>query len=217
MPRHGLTVIGVHTPRSDLARELPALKPALARLRVTFPVANDREYRLWHAYGCKGWPSLFLWSQGGALSWFHFGEGAYRATELAIQEEIGEALDGLEGLSLPEPIAAIRPEDADDARLITPSDEVFPGGSHDRAWTPSKPGEPLEVEYAAGGAWASLDGEGAIEVTVDRRGDRRRIELDGPGLYELSKHESHGIHEVRIDLDGEIRIWSVGFSAGLAD
>lgn len=212
---HGLTVIGVHTPRSDLARELPELKLAIERLGIKFPVANDREYRLWHSYGCKGWPSVFLWAQGGALSWFHFGEGAYTATELAVQEEVAEALGGLEGMALPEPIGAIRPEDADDARLITPSDEVFPGGSHDRAWTPGQPGEPLEVEYAAGGAWASLDGEGAIEVSVDD-GTRSRVELDGPGLYELSKHDTHGLHEVRIELDGEIRVWSIGFAAGLA-
>jgi len=211
---HGLTILGIHTPRSDLARELPALKPAIERLEIGFPVANDREYRLWHAYGCKGWPSLFLWAQGGALSWFHFGEGAYLATELAIQEEIAESISGLEGLALPEPIGSLRPEDADDARLITPSAEVFPGGSHDRAWTPAEPGEPLEVEYAAGGAWASLGGEGAIEVSVDG-GELRRIAVEAPGLYELSKHDVHGIHEVRIELEDEIRIWSVGFAAGL--
>ena len=45
----------------------------------SFPVAIDAEHDLWHAYGCTGWPSLFLWRQGGALAWFHFGEGEYEA------------------------------------------------------------------------------------------------------------------------------------------
>ncbi len=42
------------------------------------------------------------------LRWFHFGEGEYRQTEEAIQEELRE-LDALR--PLPEPMAAIRPSD----------------------------------------------------------------------------------------------------------
>ena len=59
-------------------------------LDVEFSVAIDAQRELWTAYGCDGWPSLFLWSLGGALSWVHFGEGEYLATELAIQEELRE-------------------------------------------------------------------------------------------------------------------------------
>ena len=62
----------------------------LDRLGVGFPVAIDAERALWHSYGCEGWPSLFLWSLGGALRWFHFGEGEYAATEEAIQAELRE-------------------------------------------------------------------------------------------------------------------------------
>ena len=77
-------------------------------LGVEFPVAIDAERELWHAYGCEGWPSLFLWSLGGALAWFHFGEGEYLATEEAIQEELRE-LDALRDAAGADGAAARRP------------------------------------------------------------------------------------------------------------
>jgi hypothetical protein len=99
--------------------------------------------------------------------------------------------------------------------LRKPSDEVFPGGSVDRPWTPA-PGEPLEVSYAGAGAWAALEGSGEVRVTVDGGEPTRRVTLEGPGMYELSEHERHGLHEVRLEVAGQIRVWAVAFSAGPA-
>ena len=81
----GLTVVGVNSPRFPFTADAGKLRAALARLGVRFPVAADSRYEIWHGYGCEGWPSLFLWGRGGALRWFHFGEGEYAATEKAIQ------------------------------------------------------------------------------------------------------------------------------------
>jgi hypothetical protein len=206
----GLSVLGVHTPRSAIAASDEALRAGLERLDVPFPVANDDERRIWHAYGCRGWPSTFLWGQGGTLRYAHFGEGAYHETEAAVREELA----GGEGHDLPEP--TLDPVPAGTAPAIErPSEEVFPGGSYDRPWEPGEPGEPLIVEYAAGGAWAALDGSGRVTVAVDD-GPESSIELDGPGLYELAAHPVHGMHEVRIALDGSIRVWSVSFAPGAA-
>ena len=203
----GLTVLGVHSPRSGLASGDEELAAALARLDVPYPVANDREHRIWHSYGCKGWPSTFVWRRGGVLRWVHFGEGAYHETEAAVRDELRSA-GGSEPPSFLDP-----PPDGPPPALKPPSDEVFPGGAHDRAWAPGAPDEPLEVEYAGGGAWAAMDGEGSVEVGVDGEA-ARGFELDGPGLYELSSHPEHGLHEVTIRLRGEIRIWSVSFAPG---
>ena len=206
----GLSVLGVHTPRSAIAASDGALGAGLERLEVPFPVANDRERRIWHAYGCRGWPSTFLWGQGGTLRYAHFGEGAYHETEAAIREELA----GDEGHDLPEPTLDPVPTRSAPA-IERPSEEVFPGGRYDRPWEPGKPGEPLIVEYAAGGAWAALDGSGTVSVAVDD-GTGSAIELDGPGLYELAAHPVHGMHEVSITLDGPIRVWSVSFAPGAA-
>lgn len=202
----GLSVLGVHSPRSGLARSTAALEAALARHELDFPVANDDQHRIWHAYGCGGWPSTFLWDRGGILSWVHFGEGAYHETEEAIRVALGGDRSRLPEPMLPAPAAGDEPE------LGPPSDEVFPGGSHDRIWRPDA-GEPLAVEYAGGGAWAALDGSGCVRVDVDGdpSGD---FELAGPGLYELARHDEHGMHEVTLHFDGPIGVWSIAFAPG---
>ena len=84
----GLSVLGVHSPRSALATSDEALEAGLGRLDLGFPVGNDSEHRIWHAYGCRGWPSTFLWGRGGTLRYVHFGEGAYHETEAAIRTEL---------------------------------------------------------------------------------------------------------------------------------
>ena len=127
----GLTTIGVQAPRFPFGAEPDVVAAGLARLGVEFPVAIDGDRRLWHAYGCEGWPSLFLWKLGGALAWFHFGEGEYRATEEAIQAELREQ-DALS--SLPAPMAPLRPTDAPGAKVMPPTPELFPGGSWERPW-----------------------------------------------------------------------------------
>lgn len=207
----GLSTIGVHSPRSSLARGPAAFTGAIDRLGVPFPVVNDDAYRAWHAYGCKGWPSLFLWGRGGMLRWFHFGIGGIDTTEEAIRTELqaGDSERELPERVHPEPDSGQRGE-----KMAKPSDEVFPGGSHDSYWT-GKKGEPLEIEYAGAGAWAALDGEGSVRAT-DESGTERGFELDGPGLYEVAAHNSHGIHEVSIQLEGNIRVWSVAFAPGAA-
>ena len=204
----GLTTVGVHTPRSDLARSPQAFTAAIERLGLSFPVVSDAGYHVWHAYGTKGWPSVFLWGLGGRLRWFHFGIGGLAETENAIREQLQA---GDETRELPAPVHETAA--ADQIEVAKPSDEVFPGGSHDSFWT-GAPGEPLEVEYAGAGAWAAFDGTGSVAVHVDDEPEARTIVVDAPGLYELSDHGHHGVHEVRIDLEPGIRVWSVSFAAG---
>jgi hypothetical protein len=207
----GLRVIGVQAPRFPFGADPAAVGAGLERLGVDFPVAIDSERELWLAYGLEGWPSLFLWSMGGALSWFHFGEGDYLGTEMAIQEELREA-DALR--SLPEPMAPLRPEDAPGARVMAPSAEVFPGGAWDRAWTAGEEADELAVEYEAGGAWATVEGAGTLQVGSDG-GEPRPFEITDPGVYQLVEHERHGAHTVSLRPGPGMRIWSVSFDPGL--
>src|SRR4051794_18447929 len=115
----GLRTIAVQAPRFPFGAERDAVATGLARLGVSFPVAIDADRTLWHRYGCEGGPSLFLWSLGGALSWFHFGEGDYLGTEEAIQGELREQ-DALRQ-DLPEPMAPLRATDGPGARVMAPS------------------------------------------------------------------------------------------------
>jgi hypothetical protein len=203
----GLTTIGVQAPRFSFGADAQAVGAGLRGLGVELPVAIDAERELWHAYGCEGWPSLFLWSTGGALGWFHFGEGEYRATEEAIQAELRE-LDALR--ALPSPMEPLRATDAPGAKVMPPTPEVFPGGSWEEPWEGGK----LSLDYEAGGAYATLEGAGELEVSLD--GKRQPpIEVNGPRLYSLGEHNRHGHHELTLEPAGELKIWSISFAAGL--
>jgi hypothetical protein len=206
----GLSVIGVQAPRFPFGAEPEAVARGLSALGVEFPVAIDAERELWSAYGCEGWPSLFLWSLGGALAWVHFGEGEYLATEIAIQEELRK-IDALR--ELPEPMAPLRPTDAPGARVIAPSTEVFPGGSWERAWTAGEDGEVLALDYQAGGAFATVEGAGEIEIEIDGKW-QQPISTTDPALYTLAEHPSHEAHSLVLRPTPGLRVWSVSFAAG---
>ena len=207
----GLTVVGVNSPRFPFTADTGKLRAALARLGVGFPVAADPRYEIWHGYGCEGWPSLFLWGRGGALRWFHFGEGEYAATERAIHEELRAADPDLE---LPEPLLPLRPSDAAGALVAPPSAEVLPGGSESEPWRPRE-GEPaLELDYEAGGAWATVDGRGLLRASLDR-GPELTIEVEAPGAYELAAHERHEAHHLAVSATSGVHVYSIDFSAAV--
>jgi hypothetical protein len=207
---HGLTALGVQAPRFPFGAEREIVADGLADLGVEFPVAIDADRRLWHAYGCEGWPSLFLWKTGGALAWFHFGEGEYRATEEAIQDELRES-DALR--DLPAPMEPLRPTDAPGAKVMPPTPELFPGGSWERPWTAGEDGDTIEIPYEAGGAYATVEGAG--QLTIDLDGNVSSIEVDGPALYSLSEHPRHERHQLLLKPAPGLRVWSVSFAAGL--
>jgi len=207
----GLSVIAVQAPRFPFAAERGNVAAGLAELGVEFPVAIDAEHDLWAAYGCTGWPSLFLWSLGGALAWAHFGEGEYQATEEAIQAELRE-LDALR--ELPEPLAPLRATDAPGAHVIPPPPEVFPGGSWERPWVAGTDGEDLALDYQAGGAYATVEGVGELQVEID--GERRTVAAGAtPGLRTLVEHPRHEAHSLVLRPAPGVKIWSLSFAAGV--
>jgi hypothetical protein len=207
----GLSVIGVQAPRFPFGGDPPAVATGLAALGVDFPVAIDSEHELWRAYGCEGWPSLFLWSLGGALAWVHFGEGEYLETEIAIQEELRE-IDALQ--ALPEPMAPLRPSDAPGAWVMAPTPEIFPGGSWERPWTAGEDGDELALEYAAAGAYATVEGQGEIVLELDGR-PAGTVPASDPGLYVLQEHSGHQAHQLILRPTSGLRVWSISFPAGV--
>jgi hypothetical protein len=209
----GLSVIGVNSPRFPFTADPDRLRAALEPLGLDgVPFAVDDSYRLWHAYGCEGWPSLFLWGRGGALRWVHFGEGEYQATETAIREEL-EALHGA-GAQLPDPMTPLRPSDAAGALVAPPSDEVFPGGSVSEPWLAAEGDPRLELDYSAGEAWASVDGRGSLGVSLDDRPEAT-VEVDAPGAHRLASHVRHESHHLSLRASPGLSVYSIGFGAGV--
>src|ERR1035438_990543 len=104
----GLRVIGVHCPGFEPARDEQAVRDAVARLGIEYPVLIDTELELWQEYENEGWPARYLFDGRGRLFDYHYGEGAYAETELAIQELLGVQR---------EPLEPLRHEDGPDVAL----------------------------------------------------------------------------------------------------
>lgn len=208
---HGLRVIGVQAPRFPFGADPEAVARGLERLGVPFPVVIDAERDLWHAYGCTGWPSLFLWGQGGALTWFHFGEGEYQGTEEAIQAELREH-DVLRELLAP--MEPLRPTDTPNAPVMPPTEELFPSSSWEQPWTAGEDGEALELAYEAGGAYATVEGSGEIAVELDGA-PATTVAVEGAALYPLAEHHRHEQHALTLRPSPDLRIWSLSFAAGV--
>src|SRR3712207_6836428 len=157
----GLRVIGVHTGAWAFSRDEDAVRRAVERLGVPYPVVLDTRLEIWDDYGNEGWPGRYLWDKRGALFSLHYGEGAYRETELEIQELLGIERDT---------VPPVRPED--EPGVLLP------------AQTADQPGA-YSGPYEAGGVWGVFSGRG--EVTVNGR----PIAVNVPGCHPLIEHPHH--------------------------
>ena len=185
----GLRVVSVHSPGFEPSRDESGVRAAVERLGIEHPVLIDAQLRLWTAYDNEGWPARYLWApaeRGHVLHEFHYGEGGYRETELAIQELLGVER---------ELVPPVRPEDDPEARVVVPT--------RDRAGAWSGP-------YEAGGVWAVLSGSGSV------RANGRAIEVSHPGAYALVEHERHATGVLDLDVGDGVTCHAVCFTPGVA-
>ena len=183
----GLRVIGVHTGGFPPAQVTENVVAAVERLGIRHPVVVDERREIWDFYGNAGWPARYLWDRDGALYSLHYGEGAYAETEREIQ-----ALLGVER----EPLAPLRPEDAEGALLP--------------AQTADQPG-PYSGPYEAGAVWAVLEGAGEVAV------NGRAVRVDGPGCYSLLRHDHHTAGVLDLRVGAGVACHATCFTAGVAD
>jgi hypothetical protein len=207
----GLRIIGVQSPRFPFGADPVNVAAGLRDLGVEFPVVIDAGRDLWHAYGCEGWPSLFLWTTGGALSWFHFGEGEYLGTELAIHDELRQ-LDALQ--SLPDPMEPLRLSDSPGALVMPPTPELIPTGSLEEPFVVEREDQGMDIPYAAAGVFVTAEGEGEIRLEYDNV-EVDPVEVTNPGLYALAEHPRHEPHRVGVRPKPGMRLWSVSFAPGV--
>ena len=122
---HGLTIVGVHTPEFDFARNPEHVRTAIADLEIPYPVVLDPQYAIWQAYANRYWPAKYFVDAQGKIRATHYGEGAYTEGELFIQALLREQ----EGFAaeLPEPMTALRPEDGQGAVCYRVTPELYCG------------------------------------------------------------------------------------------
>lgn len=192
----GLQVIGIHSPGFPPARDASAVADAVARLGVSYPVLLDGELAMWREYQNLGWPARYLFDQRGALFEYHYGEGAYLETELAIQE----LLDRDGGSTAPPPLRPMRPEDAPDARLAPQTE--------DREGAHCGP-------YEAGGVWVVLEGSGTLTVNGGQPPDGLQLRVTQPGAYPVAEHDRHTSSTIELQTDGQLRCLATCFTPGV--
>jgi hypothetical protein len=159
---------------------------AVARLGVPYPVVVDAELEIWERYGNLGWPARYLFNDKGLLFEYHYGEGAYAETELAIQELLG----------VDEPLLGpLRDEDDPEALLEAQSEDVE---------------GPYSGPYRAGGVWGVLDGAGTVTV------NGRELRVEHPGCYELISHGRSTEGELELSVGPGVRCHAVCFTPGRA-
>ena len=101
-----LAVIGVHSGKFRAERITANIAQAVQRLGVVHPVVNDRQYRVWRAFGVNAWPTLVLIDAAGGIAGVLPGEIqaddlALAIAELATEEDTQGSLDRASpGLSL---------------------------------------------------------------------------------------------------------------------
>lgn len=191
---HGLRVIGVHSPGFEPSRDPDAVRQAVVRLGIEYPVLIDSELQVWQEYENLGWPARYLFDGRARLFEYHYGEGDYLETELSIQELVGVEL---------EPLRPLRPEDTPGVRLA--------------AQTEDRPGA-YSGPYEAGGVWLVLDGHGTVTVAhTDRAAGQtisRDIEVEHPGAYPAIEHERHTNGSIELRADPGVQCLATCFTPG---
>jgi len=94
--------------------------------------------------------------------------------------------------------------------VMAPTPEIFPGGSWEQPWGDGE----LELDYEAGGAYATVDGNGTLSVSLDG-GETQKLQVNGARLYKLAEHDRHQTHQLKLEPSAGLRIWSISFAAGL--
>jgi len=97
----GLTVVGIHHPKSDAARDLERVRRTARELGFEFPVAHDDEWPTVRAYGVgsafKRFTSVsVLVDRDGRIAWVHDG-GEFHRGGSAGHEDCNRAFDTLDG------------------------------------------------------------------------------------------------------------------------
>jgi len=199
----GLRIVGVHCPGFEPSRSEDAVRDAVARLEIAHPVLIDSDLELWRDYENQGWPARYLFDGRARLFDYHYGEGAYLETELAIQE--------LLGVERP-PLDALRPEDMPGA-VLAPQTADQPGA--------------YSGPYDAGGVWAVLDGSGTVRVDLRsvNGGDNRRggghsgdteLVVAHPGAYPLIEHDRHTSGVLALEIGPGVTCHATCFTPGVA-
>jgi cytochrome c biogenesis protein CcdA/thiol-disulfide isomerase/thioredoxin len=193
----GFVIVGVHSPEFAFEHDTSNVQDAIARFGITYPVAQDNEFKTWGAYSNVYWPAHYLIDANGEIRAEHFGEGAYDETEADVRALLAEA--GMDTMptaapsEAPVPISnAQTPETylGTDRRSNFASDQAgdgmyqFPETLQNDNWaisgdwtsqgqyiTETKAGAKLELSFQARDVYLVMSAPTPVKATVEVSGD----------------------------------------------
>ena len=207
----GLVIIGVHTPEFAFAGETENVEQAVKRFGMKHPVVLDTNYIIWHSYANRYWPAKFMVDKDGYVRYFHFGEGAYGATETQIQALLREANPEVE---LPDIGDVLREEDKPGAVCYPTTRETYAG--YQRGGPAGTFGNPngYQPGRAVGYRDPGNHEDGRIYLEGRWRAEREAVisarDRDEPRDYLALKYHAIGVNAVlrpEDDAPSPIRVW----------
>jgi thiol-disulfide isomerase/thioredoxin len=186
---NGLVVIGVHAPEFSFAREGSHVLEAAARFELEYPIVLDNEYAIWRAYSNRFWPAKYLVDSKGRLRYYHFGEGSYQETELAIQGALRE-LDPM--ARFPPPIEPMRDTDRVGAVCYRVTPELYLGHARGQFGNPEPVHRDTAHEYTDTGPHM----EGISYLAGRWRVEQERARAEAPGASISLKYTSKDVNLV---------------------
>jgi thiol-disulfide isomerase/thioredoxin len=213
--KDGLVVVGVHSPEFDFEKDHGNVEAAVARLKVTWPVALDDDMAIWGDFNNRYWPAKWITDRHGRIRYFHPGEGSYGETEDVIRSLLGVSP------SSPKAADPKEPAPAPDAVAQTITQETYLGTERGSVARPGQaaytPGQAQLHQPALAGTW-DADPQRIRSVSSDASLSLRylakeanlvmagavpgapvdvTIELDGKPVP-----ESHRTADTKVDADG---------------
>ena len=86
----GLVIIGIHTPEFEFEKNKDNVMAAVKKFGINYPVVLDNNKEIWKSFENRYWPRKYITDNEGYIRFDHIGEGAYKETELVIQELLQE-------------------------------------------------------------------------------------------------------------------------------
>ena len=190
-----LAVIGVHSAKFTNEKDTENLRKAVLRHEIRHPVVNDADFKIFRAYGARGWPHLVLIDPEGRIVGQTGGEGNYEVLETNIKQLI-EKFDKEGKIDRKELRFRIEEEKTAGLRfpgkVFATADRLFISDTgHHRIVIADHEGK-VQAVVGSGTAGAK-DGEFAVAQFHQPQG----LTLDGDSLY-VADVENHLVR--RIDL-----------------
>ena len=178
----GFTIIGVHTPEFYFAQTRQNVATAVADFNLPYPILLDNEYKTWHQFANRAWPTQYLVDADGYIRLKRQGEGHYHEVEAGIQELLRDLNPKVD---LPNLMPPLRAEDSVGA-VCYPSTPELHAGYRSGLFGSAVAHEPVQV----------MGDSGFYQLPLERSEDG--IYLDGKWqmLPESAQFDGKGVGRV---------------------